>query len=764
MVKQLSPRFFSQLSVSWQRLGLRWKLMVALAVTAIFPVAIVTESLIQLSTFNFERQLEEQLRSSLDDLDWEINNLSYEARIQALLIANALRAENGNLRLRDLMSPERLAGVLERVDVSEQPMNIMMITDAEGNVLAQRTMLLAPGENQLLSLQEQFSSPYRLTPHRTSSIAQLAPFQVGRDRQEMISGLVLLNRQEIKLLGLERQARIPLRPQPIHNLPLEEQPAPDGTYPIEQGDIGLFAFAAKPLYENNRLQGMVFTGVLLNNMPDLVDRTQQWSTVETVATIFAQDLRIATNVPYLDGQTRAIGTRVSRQVANTVLHEDREFRGKANIIGSSYATVYQPLHDFRQQLGLPHPPPIGIAFVGKSQAWISAMIVQKRLAAFVITLVTLVGAAGWAYISANAIVKPIQALASSTRRVREGNLDAHVRVESFDEVGDLAESFNSMLVQLQRSFRELEHKNRSLEQIRDELIEANEQFEAVLNAVPGTISWINAEGIYKGVNRKLAETLNLPPEAFIGRPLGFLREDGELAEFMQQFVNSPDLFASRVISVKRNGRVIFYLVALQKYMKGTHTVSVGIDITDRIRAEEALRIAEENYRSIFENALEGIFQSNTDGRFIRVNAAMASIFGFDSPGEMVASVRSIPDEVYVEEATREEVMNHFERGNTTGHFEFKAYRRDRQIIWVEVGMRVVRTPDGGIAYYEGLVQDITERKYREQAMQQQIEELKVEIDHEKRRQQVAEITETEYFQQLRQQATHLRKRSHRITT
>ncbi|WP_448515140.1 PAS domain S-box protein [Parathermosynechococcus lividus] len=762
-MKQFSSPFFSQLSVSWQRLGLRWKLTVALAAAAIFPAAIVTESLIQLSTLNFERQLQEQLRSSLDDLDWEINNLSYEARIQALLIANALRAENGNLRVREMMQPERLALVLERVDVSEQPMNIMMIVDATGTVLAQRTMLLAASEAQLLNLQEQITSPYRLAPSQTTSIAALAPFRVGRDRQEMISGLVLLNGAELKLLGLERQGKITLRPQPITNLPVQEQPAPAGTYPIEDGNIGLFAFAAKPLYEGNQFQGMILTGVLLNKMPDLVDRTQQWSTVETVATIFAQDLRIATNVPYLDGQTRAIGTRVSRQVASTVLDQDRIFQGKTNIIGSPYATLYQPLYDFRKILGLPHPPPIGMAFVGKSQAWISAMITQKRLAAFVITLITLAAATGWAYVSANAIVKPIQALANSTRRVREGNLDAQVRVESFDEVGDLAESFNAMLVQLRRSFQELEQKNRSLEQIRDELIEANEQFEAVLNAVPGTISWINAEGIYKGVNRKLAETLNLPPEAFIGRPLGFLHEDGELAEFMHEFVNSPDLFASRVISVKRNGKIIFYLVALQKYMKGTHTVSVGIDITDRIRAEEALRIAEENYRSIFENALEGIFQASADSRFIRVNAAMASIFGFDSPEQMVASISSIRDQVYVEESTRDEITNHFDSGNTTGHFEFKAYRRDRQIIWVEVDMRAVLNADGSIAYYEGLVQDITERKYREQAMQQQIEELKVEIDHEKRRQQVAEITETEYFQQLRQQASYLRKRSHRMT-
>lgn len=84
--------------------------------------------------------------------------------------------------------------------------------------------------------------------------------------------------------------------------------------------------------------------------------------------------------------------------------------------------------------------------------------------------------------------------------------------------------------------------------------------------------------------------------------------------------------------------------------------------------------------------------------------------------------------------------------------------RDRQIIWIELDVRAVLDTDGKISYYEGLVQDITERKQREQTMQQQIEELRVEIDHEKRRQQVAEITETEYFQQLRREANYLRQR------
>lgn len=223
-------------------------------------------------------------------------------------------------------------------------------------------------------------------------------FQVARDRQQMISGLVLLSREQLQELGLAQQAKITLRPQPIATLPAKQQPAPVGTYPIADGNIGLLAFAAKPLYENNQFQGLILTGILLNNMPDLVDATTEWCTVDTVATIFAQDLRIATNVPYTDGQTRALGTRVAREVATQVLNQGKTFFGTTDILGSPYVTIYSPLQDFRQQLDLPHPPPIGIAFVGKSQAWIHTMTTQKRLVAFAITLGALLLASVW-YIS-----------------------------------------------------------------------------------------------------------------------------------------------------------------------------------------------------------------------------------------------------------------------------------------------------------------------------------------------------------------------------
>jgi PAS domain S-box-containing protein len=77
-------------------------------------------------------------------------------------------------------------------------------------------------------------------------------------------------------------------------------------------------------------------------------------------------------------------------------------------------------------------------------------------------------------------------------------------------------------------------------------------------------------------------------------------------------------------------------------------VSAAIrDITERKRAEEELKKSEDRYRSIFENAVEGIFQTTLDGKFIAVNPALARMYGYDSPDDMIATITDIASQLYV---------------------------------------------------------------------------------------------------------------------
>jgi PAS domain S-box-containing protein len=155
---------------------------------------------------------------------------------------------------------------------------------------------------------------------------------------------------------------------------------------------------------------------------------------------------------------------------------------------------------------------------------------------------------------------------------------------------------------------------------------------------------------------------------------------------------------------------------------------IAIDITERKQAEEALRLAEENYRSIFENALEGIFQSLPEGRFIKVNPAFARMLGYESPQELIETVTDIASQTYFDSPRRAEFLRIMEeQGSVTG-FEFQMKRKDGQVIWINESARAVCDEAGNLLYYEGAAEDITERKRMEQVLRESEENTRLAYD------------------------------------
>ena len=182
------------------------------------------------------------------------------------------------------------------------------------------------------------------------------------------------------------------------------------------------------------------------------------------------------------------------------------------------------------------------------------------------------------------------------------------------------------------------------------------------------------------------------------------------------------------------------------------------DISDLQQPEDALSIEEENYRSIFENALEGIFQSTPNGYYIKVNPAMAKIHGYDSPQEMMAKVQKIEEQIYVDPNVWKKFKTLLQKQDKIENFEYQVYRQDGRIIWIEESTRAVRDRHGNLLYYQGTVQDITKRKQKEEALKCQIKKLCISIDQEKREKEVKSIVESEYFQQLKADLKELRSK------
>jgi len=139
------------------------------------------------------------------------------------------------------------------------------------------------------------------------------------------------------------------------------------------------------------------------------------------------------------------------------------------------------------------------------------------------------------------------------------------------------------------------------------------------------------------------------------------------------------------------------------------------------RAEEALRQAEAKYRSIFENAVEGIFQSTPEGRYISANPALANIYGYKNPETMLVKLTSISSQLYVNPYRRREFMTEIETKGELLRFESEIYRQDGRIIWISENARIVRDGTGNIVCYEGTVQDISDRKKAESALKLALE-------------------------------------------
>lgn len=206
-------------------------------------------------------------------------------------------------------------------------------------------------------------------------------------------------------------------------------------------------------------------------------------------------------------------------------------------------------------------------------------------------------------------------------------------------------------------------------------------------------------------------------------------------------VQFPDIRAAklqhpilaRLVSAVRGNQEKFFVreveVGHKVFEQSVHWISESdlirsylVDITEHKRVEAALRQAEEKYRGIFENAVEGIFQTTPSGRYLTANPMLARIYGYKSPEELVTHVTDIERQLYVEPNRRNEFLHLVHRGDVWD-FQSQVYRKDREVIWIAENARATYNPGGQLLGYEGTVVDITVAKRLEAERQRSQAEL-----------------------------------------
>ncbi len=247
---------------------------------------------------------------------------------------------------------------------------------------------------------------------------------------------------------------------------------------------GLFGGAAVPvLDENDRLVGFLEMGSLLNGATEKVDAIRDAVFANEIyngkpvgtATIFMGDLRVSTNVLDKQGR-RAVGTRVSKEVADRVLGQGLSWTGRAFVVDTWYLAQYDPIRD-------PDGRVIGMLYVGELEQ--KYLDLRTRTVALNLTvilagmLLTFVGALGLV----RSIVKPIRTLAAATQHLAAGDFSYRVNIRRSDELGDLASCFNKMASRLEEQRQELEKRQQELEALSQQLQATNRNYIEMLGFI-----------------------------------------------------------------------------------------------------------------------------------------------------------------------------------------------------------------------------------------------------------------------------------------
>ena len=247
-------------------------------------------------------------------------------------------------------------------------------------------------------------------------------------------------------------------------------------------------------------------------------------------------------------------------------------------------------------------------------------------------------------------------------------------------------------------------------------------FSAFMDNLPA-FAWIkDLEGRYVYVNKLTLARLPAFPGDWLGKTDADLWP-GEIGATYR--ANDLKVVASRetletVEIYLLDGERRYLLVSKFPILDHTGAVTMvggtGVDITAHQRAEDALREAENKYRDIFENAVEGIFQTTPDGHFITANPALARMLGYDSTEELLSCRTDIAQQHYVDPALRLEFKQMLEEDGVVRDFEHRAYRKDGRKIWLSENVRSVCDANGVVLYYEGFTEDITARKRSEEEL------------------------------------------------
>lgn len=270
------------------------------------------------------------------------------------------------------------------------------------------------------------------------------------------------------------------------------------------------------------------------------------------------------------------------------------------------------------------------------------------------------------------------------------------------------------------------------------LRDANQQYQSIIEFLPDATFVINASGEVIAWNRAIEEMTKVEKKDILGKgehayAVPFY---GQKRKLLIDYIleNTPDLKLN-YMNVKRDGNILYADVFVPNLRNGqgaccmvkasllfdsggnvAGAIESVRDITELKLAEKAMMESEKRYRNIFNHSRDGIFQSTPGGKFIRVNQALAQIYGLKSPEEVLARITDVPSQLYANPEKRKELTYILQSDGFIDDFEAEFMTAQGKRIWVLISARSVRDDSGNIKFYEGTVRDISKRKTAEEEL------------------------------------------------
>jgi PAS domain S-box-containing protein len=256
-----------------------------------------------------------------------------------------------------------------------------------------------------------------------------------------------------------------------------------------------------------------------------------------------------------------------------------------------------------------------------------------------------------------------------------------------------------------------------------------------LRAAANGIVITNHKGAIEWVNPAFTTMTGFSTEEVIGNNPRLLKSGKHGKDFygnLWSTISSGKVWRGEITNCRKDGTPYTEEMTITPVVSDdsaiTHYIAVKQDITARKQAEEALKRAEEQYRSIFDEAIIGIFRSTPDGRFLMMNPAMSNMLRCGSPEQAIDEIKDIGI-LYGDSAERRELQTLVENKGTLQNYVHKFRRRDGTDLWLSLNLHCVYKEDGTPEYYEGTAEDITLRKRAEEAVQESEKRLRLFVEH-----------------------------------